>query len=442
MTSKYFIRFFVITFFCCAFGGFAVFSNDFISVKKIDGKWWLTKAEKGPFVTLGINHVEPQLMIGPHNIENTYQIYGADFTYWHQQFNPHGSAAKSWLTEVKSNFTRWGFDAFGYHTPVPYDLIDDFHYIALIRAAPVEVYCPNQVIPDVFSKTFHQQVDKAVAVVTKAHANSPNLLGYAFSDVPFWHFDERNKQNPWVTEILSLGPQSAGKKTWIELLKQHYQGASEAGATYGIEVSSWEELLVVKDWSAGKIQEFAMRDKEAFLLKIIEEWCKTHHDAVRKYDKHHLILGDKLWEKTHSKAWEIIAKYYDVIYIQWYADFETQKDLLIHIHEATGKPILMGDSSFSVVKPYQDGAKGVKVASQDAVGDAYYDYLKSVMGLPFVVGWHYCGYMEGHRGMNSPDCCEDIQSGFLDPWGNPFEYTLQKVTEANRLANQWHANAR
>lgn len=56
------------------------------------------------------------------------------------------------------------------------------------------------------------------------------------------------------------------------------------------------------------------------------------------------------------------------------------------------------------------------------------------MALPYVVGRHYCGYMEGHVGMNRSDCCEDRQSGFFDPWGNPFKYTLEIVTEANRNA--------
>lgn len=435
-----FFRLFILSLCLCSYA-YSSSTDHFIGVKQVDGIWWMTKGTDEQFVTLGINHVEPQMIIGPHNIHHTVEMYGADIVYWHEQFNAQGSGAKKWLAEVKSNFTKWGFDTFAYHTAVPYKLIDDFHYIALIRSYSVEFYCPTQVFPDVFSDEFKKQVDESTRAIATELADCPNLLGYAYSDMPAWRVNAKDLSNPWVDHVISLSADSPGKRQWVELLKENYETASDAAAAYGFTTEDWNTIAANVDWKNIQARDSVLKDKNAFLLQIIDLWCKVHHDAVRRYDPHHLILGDKVGNGIHPDAWEIIGRYSDMMNIQWYAFFDEQKDLLEKIYQTTGKPILMGDSSFSVVKPYQTKAKGVKVESQDAVGDAYYEYLESIMALPYVIGWHYCGYIEGHVGMNRRDCCEDRQSGFLDPWGNPFEYTLERVTEANRKAKGWHQNA-
>ncbi len=415
----------------------------FVSVEQRDGIWWFVDPEGQPFVSTGINHVEPQLILGPHNLSANYDKYGADLTHWHRVFNPEGSAAKKWIEEVKAHFDAWGVNTFAYHTSVPLSMVKDTHYfMPRIRSASLEAYNPMKQFLDPFTDDFAQRVDDAVRRNVELFGDEPNLLGYAYTDVPQFGIGRRG-YNSWVQALQRQDAGTPGKQVWIDVLKKHYGTPEEACKVYPYSTYSWTGLAEFKEWkSYGANNEKQLRDETEFLLRIIEKWYQLHHDSVRRYDPHHLILGDKCGWRTMREAWPIIGKYVDVITIQWYATYDEQRELLAYIHEVTGKPILLGDSSFSVVKPYQDEAKGVLVESQDAVGDAYFEYMRDVMSVPYIVGWHFCGYMEGQRGMQSPDTHEDKQNGFLDPFGRPFEYTLQRVTEANRLAQDWHSAAK
>ena len=44
-----------------------------------DGVWWFVSPTGELGVSLGVNHVEPMLMLGPYNREATLERYGADF---------------------------------------------------------------------------------------------------------------------------------------------------------------------------------------------------------------------------------------------------------------------------------------------------------------------------------------------------------------------------
>ena len=422
----------------CCLGGSVQAAPPCVTLKQIEGTWWTVSPDGKPFVSIGINHVEPQLLLGPHNLRQSYAKYGADLTHWNREFNPDGAAARKWIAEVKSNFDRWGFDTFAFHTAVPFSLVKDTHYfIARIRSASLELYCPIKEYLDPFTDAFAARVDEACKGVAMQWANEPRLLGYALVDLPPWQL-KNNFENPWVNALQRLDADTPGKQMWIEVLRQNYASPAAAEEVYTLGAYTWEALARHTEWQNVRDANKARRDVEAMLTRIIERWCRLHHDSIRKYDAHHLILGDKVLPNAIPGAWPVIGKYYDLINVQWYATFDQQKALLADIHAKTGKPILLGDSSFSFVKPYQDGAKGVHVASQDAVGDAYFDYMKAAMAVPYVIGWHYCGYMEGQRGMQSPDTAEDRQNGFLDPFGRPFEYTLKRVTEANHQAQRWH----
>ena len=43
----------------------------------------------------------------------------------------------------------------------------------------------------------------------------------------------------------------------------------------------------------------------------------------------------------------------------------------------------------------QEKTKGIKLESQEAVAEAYYTYMKSIMEKhPYMLGWWHCGYIE------------------------------------------------
>jgi hypothetical protein len=126
-------------------------------VALLDGVWWLVNPSGEPEVTLGVNHIQPLLMLGPYNRAATLERYGADFVVpgsvgtrpvvenagfeRASDFNPNGSAARKWVSQIRADFADWGFSALGYHTDLPRPLFrDGLAYIQPVAAVRLEPY--------------------------------------------------------------------------------------------------------------------------------------------------------------------------------------------------------------------------------------------------------------------------------------------------------------
>ena len=84
----------------------------------------------------------------------------------------------------------------------------------------------------------------------------------------------------------------------------------------------------------------------------------------------------------------------------------------------------------------QEKTKGIKLESQEAVAEAYYTYMRSIMEkYPYMLGWRHCGCIEQwapagtHLGQ---------QCGFFSSLGEPRTDLLLRVKEANENAVKWH----
>ena len=84
--------------------------------------------------------------------------------------------------------------------------------------------------------------------------------------------------------------------------------------------------------------------------------------------------------------------------------------------------------------------KGLNVENHAAVGEEYTIYLKGIMNLPFMLGWHNCGYLEQWKGGALDDTGKQ-QMGLFDPFGNPRTDALELIEKANNEAVHWHENA-
>jgi hypothetical protein len=184
----------------------------------------------------------------------------------------------------------------------------------------------------------------------------------------------------------------------------------------------------------------------ALLLSIghvaADRQARAHHDAIRKHDPNHLILGDKIQNARPQPdwVWEIVKEYVDVIVIQDYDFFTPEHERkLRHIYSVTGRPIINGDHSYGVLRPHMHAVKGVKVDSAEAKGQEYATYLRGIMNLPFMLGWQTCGYLETWEGTS--DATGKQQTGYFDPFGQPIKEALSHVKAANGQAVQWHERA-
>ena len=89
------------------------------------------------------------------------------------------------------------------------------------------------------------------------------------------------------------------------------------------------------------------------LFELATTYYRVTHDAIRRYDKNHLILGDR-YEAGRPIADEVIqaAKpYVDVLSFQHFSTPEKVAENLDHWHQKTGKPVLLADHAVSVKQP-------------------------------------------------------------------------------------------
>ena len=337
-----------------------VAKTGFVRVEEIEGVWWFVSPTGEPFLSLGVNHLEPHLWMGPYNLENTVACYGPDFVLPDGRFNPNGDAAKKWIDRQVQVCKSLGFNTFAKHThpSIPSHLYrDQVYYIASLETAPLGNWRQARgeaPMPDVFSEDFECHLRKRVQEVCGEHRDSQNLLGYLFVDVPAWETSQTLHGSPlddvmsypWVNAIVCLGEHAPGKRAWIEHLQSYFNSADEAARAWGIPVSraygiSWDYLARLNTWfhpvDLNHVQEVLV----TFMGKIAMRWYCLHHDEIRKTDPNHLILGDKSMVNAF-REWLLpaLAKYVDVVLIQSYNHFDKDCEVLDWIHKGTGKPML------------------------------------------------------------------------------------------------------
>jgi len=415
-------------------------ADGYFSVAMKDGVWWFQSPEDRKFVSLGINHIEPVLITSKNNRKKFEEKYGDDLTDFFGRPDPYGKAAHRWLMDSIRLIRSWGFNTLGVHNPIPQHRMP---YVAKFRPVSIDGWAGHRrTWVDPFDPDVEKEIDLKAAEWCSENGDDGNILGISFNDMTIWR-SVSGVIHPWVRFVMGLDAQAPGKRKWLDTLKRNYPAASDAAGAYGINVASWEEMLENTEWPEPVSVSSVLRDEEDFLPVIADRWYGLISSAVRKYDKSHLVFGDKLEGSRDLPLWldEIAGRYFDVIYIQWYAYAHEQIPRLQRLYEVSHKPVLMGDSSFSCPDKNLPRPKGVHVKSREQVGMAYHDYLRRIMNEPYVTGWHHCGFIEGSPDLKKYHPYYAVQSGFLRPDGRPYKNTISWVKKANSRAGAWHRAA-
>jgi len=412
----------------------------FYGLEKKGDVWWFVSPEGDELVSLGVNHIEPVLLASEKNRAIFEKKYGADL-FGEKGTGDFGSAAAAkWMDDSVALIRSWGFNTVGVHNPIPQQKLP---YVAKFRPVPVDGWAGlERHYMDPFDPLTAERLKGAAAKWCEANARDPLILGVSFNDMPIWRATPE-EIHEWVRFIMGLDGRAPGKRRWVQMLQRHYKGPVAAGLAYGVKASTWAELLERREWGPPKAIWAVYEDVTAFLPEIADSWYGAMSGAIRSCDKNHLVFGDKLEGAKDMPAWiyPLVGRHFDLAYIQWYADAEDQTNKLTELYAATGKPILLGDSSFSHPNENVPAPKGIHVSSEKEVGRRYAKYLEATMRMPFVVGWHFCGFIEGSGDLAKYHPYFAIQNGFLRPDGTPYAEALERVVKANAAAKKWHKGA-
>lgn len=345
----------------------------FFSLAQRNGRWWLVMPEGAPFFSIGLNHIDPS----PLRCE-------ANGDLWRRKY---GNSMERWLKDaVASDLRAWGFNSVGWtqevvtrgptnHRHSRAFTFEEYQWLGLpychqLPFADFHQWEAETRHPDFASAEFAEWCDYVARENCARMRDDPKLIGYFYMDCP----------------------------TWI----------------HTTDFSAWKGPL----FDPEKLKTEAGR-KEIFDLAT--RYYRVTHGAIRRYDKHHLILGDR-YEAGRPLAEEVIkaAKpFVDVLSFQHFAPPDKVAANLNHWHAKTGKPVLHADGCCQMKCP--DGA-----LRHDAKG--YATLMAALRGTPGCVGFHLCGaYLRN----------ECRKRALRDAREQPDAEAIAGITAANRETTAW-----
>ncbi len=350
----------------------------FFTLGQRGGRWWLITPDSEPFFSIGLNHIDPSPLRYPVNGE-----------LWRQKY---GNSIERWLKEsVGPDLRAWGFNSVGWTQEVvtrgltnhrhsrPFTFEEyqwlDLPYCHQLPFADFHQWDAEVRHPDFSSPEFAEWCDYVAREYCARMKDDPKLIGYFYIDCPTWiHTRDENTWKGPLFDPAKLADE-AGRRSLFELASQYY---------------------------------------------------RITHDAIRRYDTNHLILGDR-YEASRPIADEVIqaAKpYVDVLSFQHFSTPEKVSENLNQWYRKTGKPVLLADHAVSVKEP--DG-------SLHHDGDGYAATLHRLREVDGCVGYHLCGaYLRN----------ECRRRGMRDAAEQPDQSALLAITAANQDTAEWMRRAR
>ena len=342
----------------------------FFQLKKEPNRWWLMRPSGEKYFSLGMNHVDPATLRYPENLHIWRKVYGNSMEHWLKE-------------SVAPNLEDWGFNCLGWNQEVvtrgktnhrhsrhfTYDEYQwlDMPYCHQLPFADFHWWENETRYPDFYSDGFAAWCDHVAREHCAVMAGDPKLIGYFYIDCPTWLFI--GNDNEWK------GPYFDPKMLESKVGKEE-------------------------------------------ITEVTGQYYKVCHDAVRRYDPNHLILGDRYeanWTLDIS-IMEGARPYVDVLCFQ---DFKDPVGNLDYWYKETGMPVLWADGSKNVTLP--DGRKTID-------GDAYGEILKGLTENPGCVGAHLCGAYLSNRVR---------RKGLLDENVQPYTEPIQKIRKVHRQVEAW-----
>jgi hypothetical protein len=168
---------------------------------------------------------------------------------------------------------------------------------------------------------------------------------------------------------------------------------------------------------------------DAKLFEVASKYYETMTRHIRLYDRNHLILGDRYnGNKGIPKpVLEAMKPFIDALSVQYFSrasaeDHETMRKSLAEWQLIADKPVLLADIGNCTATKLNPNRGVGGLSSQAERGSNYCESLASLIRQPWFVGWHWCAYVENTaRGW-----------GAKDPWDEPYRDFVEPVARFNK----------
>jgi len=333
-------------------------ATGFFHTAEIDGRWWLVDPDGYLFYSIGNDCVRYQsstrvagreklfAKLPPNSGERT-DFYKANATlrYGEEDF------VANWKAKQSQRLKNWGFNTVAnWSDPATWE-------------DPTVPFVVNLSIgrsgknwhrfPDVYSEEFLKTIDAEAASQCAKFRDQPFLIGY------FTGNEERWPHRHFIDLILK-DPEPTATQQFIRDFLEKNGDSPES--------------------------------RNSLTETLSRQYFQSVVDAIKKADPNHLILGIRWAGGRASDAVMKANDVFDVFSLNFY-QFQPSSEQIQHLHDLTGRPIMIGEFHFGAVDRGYAPAL-VKVKDQRERGVAYQFYVEQAASMPALLGAHYFQFVE------------------------------------------------
>ena len=343
-----------------------------------NGRWWLITPDGARFWTIGMNHIDSAAL-----------RFAGSGPVWERDF---GGSQERWLAAVADDLRHWGFNTIGWTQEVVI-ITDGFHrhsrpftleeyqwagmpYCHMLPFTEAHQWQVEVRQPDLLSPDFEEWCDYVARDECARFRDDPNLIGYFYCDCPQWVHTRPGTEWRGSLADPSLLDSAAGRRKLSAIADRYYQ---------------------------------------------------VTHDAIRRYDPNHLILGDR-WEANAPLPEEVVraaAPYVDVFSFQCFGTVDNIVEKMRYWADFGDHPILLADAAGHVRAPGDDAWPAIANRNHDA--GHYRLVMDGLWDVPACVGYHLCG---AHIRNNARRC------GFRDRTNRLIPETVDGIRAVNAEMQQ------
>jgi hypothetical protein len=286
---------------------------------------------------MGMNHIDHAPLLTEQNLPQ-----------WRDAYR---NSRQVWLAEqVGPDLRAWGFNTVGwtqelclggtqitghtsYFTPDQYRALG-MPYCHALPFIEAHQWDETSHMPDIRSVEFAEWCDYVARTNCVELAEDLLLVGYFYADGPMWVHPSRHKKRPPMFDPARL----------------------------------------------------ARPDGEGELFELATRYYKVMHQAVRRYDPNHLILGDRYDANCPlpDAVLRAAAPCVDVISLQDF-DVNGMCQRIARAAEIADRPVLLCDAIVAM-RPLVDGG-----APAEAYAQGWLKMVRAIRAVPACVGIHVCG---------------------------------------------------
>jgi hypothetical protein len=310
----------------------------FFTVGQRNGRWWFITPEGRPFFSIGLNHIDSATL-----------RYEENAHLWRDKY---ANSMEKWLKQVRSDLLKWSFNTVGWvqevvtrddrnHRHSRNFTFEEYQwlnmpYCHMLPFVDFHQWENETRNPDIHGRGFEDWCDYVARAECGRLADDPRLIGYFYSDCP----------------------------TWVHVRK----------------ANAWKGPL----FDPEKLKSQTGRKE---LLQLADRYYKVTHDAIRRYDKNHLILGDR-YEARALLPDEVVRAampYVDVLSFQCFGGARIVKEKLGYWAKFSGRPVLLADSAVRIRSGSSEKTRCVCFSRYRSVLDSIFAVPISATGFAVTV---------------------------------------------------------